>query len=127
VAHEGLQACPFCGQDASIASEFRDGYVGYRDDPDKPSYFGLCRSCGATGARTQTEADAIGAWNRRAAVIGPKHADLWHSLTDVVGTEPWGSASAKHCWWCGNSPDEGHRGDCAWLRARAVLDGFQLQ
>ena len=76
IQHEQLKPCPFCGGAAS-----GDGYVYYSrpcndtawDDgsPITEAFFCNCPSCGvsnmATGIGYRSKAEAIAAWNTRAA------------------------------------------------------------
>lgn len=47
-----LARCPFCGWPANICT---DGSL----------YWGECRDCGAEGGPSETEAEAVTAWNQR--------------------------------------------------------------
>jgi hypothetical protein len=91
-----------------------------------PSYFGLCQRCGATGSWKQNHEEAVQAWNSRVDYWhGPDPSDMYTVLTDVIAQDPWGTEDV--CWWCHHEQQLGHRADCAWLLATAVLGGFRLQ
>lgn len=55
---EVLKPCPFCGC---------KGIAILRDENENPCYpyYSQCPVCGAGARRGRTEAEAIGAWNRR--------------------------------------------------------------
>lgn len=57
-----LKPCPFCGGEAVLVAEPGDA------DETGPLAFVYCHKCGASTEREEYDADAIAAWNNRAAL-----------------------------------------------------------
>lgn len=81
-----FEPCPFCGTDE------KDGELGFFSDRTRNGGKGMvsvfCGGCGANSPWFPFEAEARGAWNRRAADGGSPHginADWALAFADVVG------------------------------------------
>lgn len=80
-----LLPCPFCGGEAEIltAESMRGGYL-----------FGImCNDCCSRGDVYETEAEAIEAWNTRAAYHGYEQAaiEAWKSI------KTWNTRAERTC------------------------------
>ena len=83
-----LRECPFCGGEAHM--------WGRPTRAATIEYDALCKSCGAA-TRAKTEAEAIAAWNRRAADLldaQPTSEGGW-KLVPVKPTVTMGNAGGK--------------------------------
>ena len=67
-----LKSCPFCGGKAlsNPVKVLRNGYEGYKKDPDAYAYYITCIACASTGGWSKGESGAILLWNMRDMTFG---------------------------------------------------------
>jgi Lar family restriction alleviation protein len=63
-----LLPCPFCGGAPFIGHIYVTHHLSNGDELKGEQRRLRCRECGSEGAQRNTEAEAIAAWNRRAAL-----------------------------------------------------------
>jgi Lar family restriction alleviation protein len=78
-----LKSCPFCGSGVAkeIGNASFSGVELMCGEKDRPYVW--CGTCGSSGSFEDTEAEAIAAWNRRAAQHTPEASALAARLDDV--------------------------------------------
>lgn len=80
---EDLKPCPMCGKAVAKVTTSSEMFPEQDDEGNSESYAVVCDAhmpngpggCGASGGFAPTEAEAIAAWNRRAAPAAPDFCD----------------------------------------------------
>lgn len=146
---EDLKPCPMCGKAVAKVTTSSEMFPEQDDEGNSESYAVVCDAhmpngpggCGASGGFAPTEAEAIAAWNRRAAPAAPDFCDgncTWldhapgcvQAAPTAVEPEPvacrkllkrleWSifnydryGDSQNYCPDCENLQQEGHKPDC---------------